>query len=182
MSPSSLEPPNDARLPDPLPPDPPSPVPGPIPSPAPEPLGFSIPTPRPAENRRSSRITAAGIVLLLTGVLAVVGLVIVLSTSNAGTGKTEGRLTFGAALVFFSLAAINLIAATLVLRLRPNGRMIGFIAAGIGIVVGLGSLASSPSRGLLTLALDGFVAWVLLTEGDAFRGEGEHRSGTQGGR
>jgi hypothetical protein len=115
-------------------------------------------------------------VLLLTGVLAVVGLVIVMSTSNADTGRTEGRLTFGAALVFFSLAAINLIAGTLVLRLRPNGRMIGFIAGGIGIVVGLGSLASSPSRALLTLALDGFVVWVLLTEADAFRGEGERRS------
>jgi hypothetical protein len=151
------------------------PVPGPTPEPAPSPLGFSIPTPRPAGNRRSSRITAAGIVLLLTGILAVVGLAIVLSTNHPDTGRTEGRLTFGAALVFFSLAAINLIAATLVLRLRPNGRTIGLIAAGIGIVVGLGSLGASPSRGLLTLALDGFVVWVLLTEGDAFRDGADRR-------
>jgi hypothetical protein len=182
MGPSSDESPDAARLPDPLPPDPPSPDPEPLPKPDPGPLGFAIPTPRPARSLRSTRITAAGVVLLLAGVFAALVFVFVLSTNHADTGKTEGQLTQGAALVFLSLAAINLVAATLVLRLRPNGRTIGLIAAAIGIVIGLASLGSSPSRGLLTLVLDGFVVWVLLTEGDAFRDGGEPGKGTQGGR
>jgi len=114
-------------------------------------------------------VTAAGVVLLLAGVLAVLGLVIVLSTRQASATGATGQMTRGAPFVFFALAAMNLLAATLVLRLHPNGRTIGLIAAAVGIVIGVGTLPSSPGRGLLTLVLDGFVAWVLLTEGDAFR-------------
>ncbi|MDP9297510.1 MAG: hypothetical protein M3O98_02410 [Actinomycetota bacterium] len=153
MSPTPVEPPEDAG----------PPKPG-----SPDPFPFSIPVPKPAPRRRSTLITAAGVVLLLTGVLAVLGFIIVLSTNQANAAGATGQLTRGAAFVFFALAAMNLLAAALVLRLRPNGRTIGLIAAAVGIVIGLGSLRSSPGRGLLTLALDGFVAWVLATEADAF--------------
>jgi len=153
VSPTPVEPPEDAGPPEPG---------------ARDPFPFSIPVPKPAPRRRSTLITAAGVVLLLTGVLAVVGFFIVLSTDQTGSAGATGQLTRGAAFVFFALAAMNLLAAALVLRLRPNGRTIGLIAAAVGIVIGLGSLRSSPGRGLLTLVLDGFVAWVLVTEADAF--------------
>src|SRR5947209_5440112 len=181
MGPSSDESPDAARLPDPLPPDPPPPDPEPAPKPDPGPLGFAVPTPRPARGLRSTRITAAGVVLLLAGVLEAIGLVVLLSTNHAGAGKAEGQLTLGEALVLFSLATINLLAATLVFRLRPNGRMIGLIAAGTGIVVGLAKLASSPGSGLSTIVHEGFVVWVDLTAADAFREGGERGKGTQGG-
>jgi hypothetical protein len=131
-------------------------------------LGFPVPVPKAATPVRSNRITAAAVVLLLTAALAAIGFLIVLATKGSNAGGAEGRLTRGAALVYLSLAAINLVAGVLVLRLRPNGRTIGLIVGSIGIVIGLVSLVSS-GWGLVTIALDGFVVWVLATEADAFR-------------
>ena len=135
--------------------------------------GFEIPVPKAAAPRRSTRLTAAAAVLLLTGGFAAIGFMLVLSTPHQGSGGTQQHLIRGEALVWLALAALNILAGLLVLRLRPNGRVLGFIVGGIGIVIGLGALKTDVGRGFLTLALAGFVVWVLATEGAAFRGVGE---------
>jgi hypothetical protein len=136
-----------------------------------DPLGFPVPVPKESRPRRSPSVTAAAVILILTGALSAIGFLVVISTPSEG--QASGRFVQGAALVFLSFFAINLLAGVLVLRLRPNGRSIGLLAAGIGVVFGLARLESSPGQALITLAFDGFVLWVLITEGHAFgRGTG----------
>jgi uncharacterized membrane protein (DUF2068 family) len=109
--------------------------------------------------------------LILAGFLEAIGVVVLLSTDRPG--GQEGRLIQGAVIAYSALAAMNLLAGYLILRLRQNGRFLGLASAGIGIVIGLAGLASTPGRSLVTLAVDGFVVWVLITETDAFRSSGE---------
>jgi hypothetical protein len=130
-------------------------------------MDFEIPAPQAAPPRRSTRLTAAAGVLLLTGVFDLVGFALVISTHDSTNGIQRG-FARGAALMLLALAALNLLAGLLVLRLQPNGRLLGLIVGGIGVLIGLTALASAPAKGLPTLVLTGFVVWVLATEGPAF--------------
>jgi len=135
----------------------------------PEDPDFQVPVPRSAPQRRSSRLTAAAGVLLLTGVLDVVGFVLVISTSHDASGGIERGFARGEAVVLLALAALNFLAGLLVLRLRPNGRILGLFVGAVGVLIGLVGLASAPTQGVPTLVIAGFVVWVLATEGSAFR-------------
>jgi hypothetical protein len=108
-------------------------------------------------------------VLLLTGVLDVVGFVLVISSSHEATGGIQRGFARGEAVVLLAFAALNFLAGLLVLRLRPNGRMLGLFVGAVGVLFGLASLGSAPAQGLPTLVIAGFVVWVLATEGSAFR-------------
>jgi hypothetical protein len=131
-------------------------------------MDFEIPAPTAAPPRRSTRLTAAAGVLLLTGIFDVAGFVLVISTHDSTNGIPRGFVR-GEAFVLLALAALNLLAGLLVLRLRPNGRTLGLFVGVIGVLIGLTALASSPAQGLPTLVIAGFVVWVLATEGSAFR-------------
>jgi hypothetical protein len=108
-------------------------------------------------------------VLLLTGVLDVVGFVLVISTPHTTTSGIQRGFVRGEAFVLLALAALNLLAGLLVLRLRPNGRTLGLFVGALGVLIGLAALPSAPAQGLPTLVIAGFVVWVLATEGSAFR-------------
>ena len=67
--------------------------------------------------------------------------------------------------------SVALLAGWLVLRLRPAGRVLGIVIAVLGILTGLAQLRSAGSSGLLGLALDAFVLYVLFTYGFVFKTE-----------
>ena len=146
------------------PPPPPPPPPG-------SPFG-EVPTPRPAPARRPGAVTGAAGILIVAGALAlVVGLVALggdgldIEVPFAGA-EDVARVV---AIVLLVQGGLSILAGVLVLRMRPAGRVLGIVIAGLGLVSGLATLRSSGSSGLLALALDGFVLYVLLAYGFLFR-------------
>ena len=55
----------------------------------------------------------------------------------------------------------------LVLRCTPAGRTLGIIVAALGIAGGLAAVGSP--RGMVTIAIFGFVVFALVTNAEAFR-------------
>jgi hypothetical protein len=73
------------------------------------------------------------------------------------------------ALLLVVQGCLSLLAGWLVLRLRPAGRVLGIVITVLGIVSGLVQLRRTGSSGFLTLALDAFVLYALLTYGFLFK-------------
>jgi hypothetical protein len=118
--------------------------------------------------RRPGIVTAAAVLLLVAGGLAVVASLLILSagdrTAVQGIGA-DAVHTVG--LVALVIGSVEVLAGVLVLRLIPAGRVLGLIFAGLGLLGALRSLGTP--QGIITLAVDGFVVYALATTGDAFR-------------
>jgi hypothetical protein len=81
-------------------------------------------------------------------------------------GDAAGRL---AAIALVVQGGLFLVAGWLVLRLRPAGRVLGIVLASLGILSGLAQLRTTGTSGFLTLALDAYILYVLITFGFAFK-------------
>jgi hypothetical protein len=108
---------------------------------------------------RPPLVTAAGILLILSGVLTVLFTIFFFEVSGA---------------VFYVLftiivAAITIWAGVQVLQLREQGRMLGLILAGIGAVFALLALLRGTPVSVINLALNGFILYALVTSAPAFR-------------
>jgi hypothetical protein len=73
------------------------------------------------------------------------------------------------ALVLIAQGCLSLLAGWWIFRIRPAGRVLGIVLTVIGIVGALAQLRRSGSSGFLTLALDAFVLYALLTYGFLFK-------------
>lgn len=130
---------------------------------------FEIPQPAPATTRRRPAIvTTAAIVLLVSGLLN--GLYVVLFLSSASSPELAGvqlsaGLVEGALLL---LAACQILAAALVVLLRPLGRGLGLAIAVLGLAMGLGEATGNAMNGLMTMAGYGFVIYALVAGKPAF--------------
>jgi hypothetical protein len=128
----------------------------------------NIPDPVPGAVVRPGAVTAAGVLLLVAGVLALLAAALILSSGDRtvidGVSRDVVRVA-GVVMVF--VAGLEIVAGILVLRLSAIGRVLGLILAGLGIVAALGALATPT--GVVTLAIDGFVIYALASSGDAFR-------------
>jgi hypothetical protein len=143
------------------------------PPPSPE-IVPRVPTPRPASpsTPRPGAVTGAAAILLIAGALVSIFGVMGLTGDRVDIdapfldGDGAGRIV---GLVLVIQGALSLLAGWLILRLRPAGRVLGIVLSVLGIVGGLAQLRSTGSSGFLTLALDAFVIYVLLTYGFLFK-------------
>jgi len=140
-------------------------------SPQPVP-GFPPPVPPPTPSSRPAAVTGAAAILMIAGALLLLFGTMGLSGDGVNIdapfleGEGGGRVV---AAVLVLQGCLSLLAGWWILRLRPSGRILGIVITVLGIVGGLAQLRRSGSSGFLTLALDGFVLYVLLTYGFLFR-------------
>ena len=143
-----------------------------IPPPPPPPPGYSIPPPQLGPPRRPGQVTAAGVIMIVVGALGLlVAFALLNAASNVGrfldrvinpdTARTLGSLQL-------VLAAGEIVAGILVLRLSSAGRVLGIVVASLNAAGQLFAL-SRNSSGALGLALNAYILFVLITQGHAFR-------------
>jgi hypothetical protein len=141
--------------------------------PSPDPFP-GVPTPRPATvpAARPPVLTGAAAILMIAGALILYFGAMDLVGDGVDIdaplldGEAAGRVV---AVVFVVQGCLSLLAGLLILRLRPAGRILGIVITAVGIVSALVQLRRSGSSGFLTLALDGFVLYALLTYGFLFK-------------
>ena len=109
---------------------------------------------------RPPLVTAAGILLIVSGVLTVLFTIFLFDVSGAAVFYV---------LLTLAVAAITIWAGLQVLQLREQGRMLGLVLAGIGVVFALLALLRGAPVSVINLALNGFVLYALATSAPAFR-------------
>lgn len=114
----------------------------------------------PPAGVRPPLVTAAAVLLFIGGALGIIAGLILLSV--AGLFVLIGILSvlIGAAQIY---AGVQILAG------REQGRMLGIILAGLGAVFALISIAQSPATAVISLALNGFVIYALVTNEAYFR-------------
>ena len=144
-----------------------------IPPPSSDPVP-GVPTPRPA-TRPTSRppaLTGAALILMIAGALLLYFGAMDLTGNGVDIdtpfldGEEAGRVI---AVILIAQGGLSLLAGWWVFRLRPAGRILGIVLTVVGIVSALAQLRRSGSSGFLTLALDAFVLYALLTYGFLFK-------------
>ena len=144
-----------------------------IPPPSSDPVP-GVPTPRPA-TRPTSRppaLTGAALILMIAGALLLYFGAMDLTGNGVDIdtpfldGEDAGRVI---AVILIVQGGLSLLAGWWVFRLRPAGRILGIVLTVFGIVSALAQLRRSGSSGFLTLALDAFVLYALLTYGFLFK-------------
>jgi hypothetical protein len=131
-----------------------------------------VPTPPPGPPRRTPLVTAAGGMLITAGILDLLGgIIIVLAGSQALVNDKQlgGSARFVGALLV-GLGVLDVVAGFLVLRLSPAGRVLGFVLAGLTIVLALVNLAEGGGgSAVLPLILGSLVIWALVVLEPTFR-------------
>jgi hypothetical protein len=144
-----------------------------IPPPSSDPAP-GVPTPRPATRptTRPAALTGAALILMIAGALLVYFGAMDLTGNGVDIdtpfldGEEAGRVI---AFILIVQGGLSLLAGWWTLRLRPAGRILGIVLTVAGIVSALAQLRRSGSSGFLTLALDAFVLYALLTYGFLFK-------------
>lgn len=126
-----------------------------------------IDAPLAGPRRRPVIVTIAGVLLVVAGGFAALAGVLILLTGDGATieGVGDGSATLPV-IVSMSLACLEIGSGALVLRCAPVGRTIGIVVAALGIAAGVAAVGSP--RGLVTIAIFGFVVFALVTSADAF--------------
>ena len=119
-----------------------------------------------AAPRRPAVITAAGVLLLVSAGFSLLGALILLTSGARPTLNGLGSArAFGAVLVI--VGGLHLLAGVLVLARSNGGRILAIVLASLGVLGALSQLRSAT--GFVSLAINGFVVYALITNGDAFR-------------
>jgi hypothetical protein len=141
--------------------------------PSPDPFpGVPAPRPATAPASRPAALTGAAAILMIAGVMILYFGVMQLTGDGVDIdapfldSEGAGRVV---ALVLVVQGCLSVLAGWLILRLRPAGRILGIVITAVGIVSALVQLRRSGSSGFLTLALDAFVLYALLTYGFLFK-------------
>lgn len=126
-----------------------------------------IDAPMGGTRRRSTVITIAGVLLIVAGVFAAFAGLLILMTGDGATieGVGDGSPTLPV-IVTMVLACLEVGSGVLVLRCAPVGRTLGIVVAALGIAGGLAAVGTP--RGLVTIAIFGFVVYALVTNAEAF--------------
>jgi hypothetical protein len=143
------------------------------PPPSSEPVPeFPPPARAPTPSSRPAAVTGAAAILMIAGALLLLFGTIGLAGDGVDIdapfleGEGGGRVV---AAVLVLQGGLSLLAGWWILRLRPRGRVLGIVITALGIVGGLAQLRRTGSSGFLTLALDAFVLYILLTYGFLFK-------------
>jgi hypothetical protein len=126
-----------------------------------------IDAPLAGPRRRPVVITVAGVLLVVAGGFAALAGLLILLTGDGATieGVGDGSATLPV-IVSMVLACLEIGSGALVLRCAPVGRTVGIVVAALGIAAGLAAVGSP--RGLVTIAIFGFVVFALVTNAEAF--------------
>ncbi|MEO8476495.1 MAG: hypothetical protein ABI572_05510 [Actinomycetota bacterium] len=124
--------------------------------------GLQVPAAMAGQQRRPGPVSGAGWALVVIGALTVLA---GLFLSSIGI---DSSTVVVAMILVLTIGAGNILAGVLVLRLRPLGRTLGFVFAGLGFVGGLAQLSGRPGSAIITLMADGFILWALATNREAF--------------
>jgi hypothetical protein len=118
--------------------------------------------------RRPAAVTIAGVLLVVAGVFAGFASLLILTTGDGATieGVGGGGVTLPV-VVTLVLALGEIASGVLVLRGSGLGRPVGLVVAGLGVAGGFADIGSP--RSLVTMAIFGFVVFVLATNSEAFR-------------
>lgn len=118
--------------------------------------------------RRPAAVTIAGVLLVVAGVFAGFAGLLILTTGDGATieGVGGGGVTLPV-VVTLVLALGEIASGVLVLRGLALGRPLGLVIAGLGVAGGFADIGSP--RSLVTMAIFGFVVFVLATNAEAFR-------------
>jgi hypothetical protein len=126
---------------------------------------------------RSQLVSAAGVILIVLGVLQALGGVVLLVVRPEDLGRIASmgdlsleRVVRGAAIFVLVVGLLEVFAGILVLRLSDGGRHLAIVLALIGILGGIGSVSGGSVLGVVTLGLYAFVIVVLFTQTAAFGG------------
>jgi hypothetical protein len=122
---------------------------------------FEIPTPMATPRGRARRpavVTTAAIVLLVAGLLNLLAVVLF---------RPSGTAT----VLFLLLGVAQFAGAILIVLLLPIGRTLGFVLGAVGIVLGVVRASDNATSALMSIALNGFVIYALVTGGPAFNRE-----------
>lgn len=117
---------------------------------------------------RPGIVTAAAVLLFVgAGFGVIVGLLLVAGGNVLG-GSIGGAATL-IGIVFLVLAGLQIYAGVLILQLREVGRIIGIVLAAIGVLGALGQLGGNAGSGVVSLAINGFILYALLTTAAYFK-------------
>ena len=119
------------------------------------------PAGRPA-GARPGVVTAAGVILIVAGALALLGGLILLVASSLGA------IFAVLAVIYLAVGALEIYAGVQVLNLKERGRQIGLVLAAVSAVLSLVLIAKGPVSSVLGLALDAFVIYALYTNRQYF--------------
>ncbi len=133
-----------------------------------------VPTPPPSPPRRTPVVTAAAGLLVTAGVLSLLaGLIVVLAGSDVLVGgEPVGDAARTVASIAVVVGAADIVVGLLVWRLVRIGRAVGFILAGLTVVMGLVSVAQGNTRSFLQVLLGGATIWALVAAEPVFRRPG----------
>lgn len=152
----------------------------PLPPPPPRPdiSGWQTPYPEPASRQivRPPLVTAAGVLLMVVGVLGMLGGIGLMVAGARDLGRISSqfgdvditRLARGIGFLAVVLGALEVLAGILVLRRSNAGRILGIALAILGLIGGLGAVGGGGGGGVLVLLANGFVVYVLFAFGHVF--------------
>ena len=123
------------------------------PPPIPAPPGRS-----PGE--RPGVVTAAGVLLIVGGVLGIIFGILLLAGAGAVRGRGVGGLFTVVGLFSILVGAIQTYAGMQVLNLREVGRTLGIAIAAIGAIFALLSAGRAPGA-IITILIDLFIVYAL---------------------
>jgi uncharacterized membrane protein HdeD (DUF308 family) len=123
---------------------------------------YQPPPPGRPAGARPGAVTAAGVILIVAGALALLGGLILLVASSLGA------IFALFAVIYLALGALEIYAGVQVLNLRERGRQIGLVLAGISAIVSLILIAKGPVSSVIGIALDAFIIYALYTNRQYF--------------
>jgi hypothetical protein len=134
-----------------------------------------IPVPTSAPGRPQP-VTAAGVILIVVGVLQALGGLVLMVVSPADLARIGSvgnisldRVARGIGLFALVVGVLEVIAGILVLRLSDGGRIFAIVLASLGLLGAVSSLSRGSAPGIVTLGLYAFVLYALLANRAAFR-------------
>ena len=117
---------------------------------------------------RPSLVTAAAVLLFVGGGFGVLGGLLALFGGGWFGGVLGGAVAvFG--IIVLAISALQIWAGVQILNLREAGRILGIVLSAIGALLALGQLGGSAGGGVLSLAINGFVIYALITTQSYFR-------------
>ena len=119
--------------------------------------------PPAAGGARPPLVTAAAVLLFIAGGFGILGGLLL----TTATGLSSIFLIIG--ILSIAIGAAEIYAGVKCLQGQEQGRILGIVMGGVGAVFALISIGQSPATSVLSLALNGFIIYALVTTAAWFK-------------
>ena len=131
------------------------------------------PSPAPGGRARPGMITAVAVLLFIAGGLGVLGGLLLLTASAAVQEAAGlGGLAAVIAIVVLIVAAVEIYAGVLVLKLRERGRILAIAIAVISLVLQVLQIRSAAGTSIIGILINVFIIYACVTNKEAFSQQG----------